>query len=410
MQLRDLGNTIIVVEHDDETIESADWVIDIGPGAGEHGGRVVAMGTPEEIRANPDSVTGQFLSGERRIAVPAERRQPNGKALSIRGAREHNLKNIDVEIPLGVFCCVTGVSGSGKSTLLQETLFPVVRYQLQGARSLYGAHDEIGGIEHIDKVIDINQSPIGRTPRSNPATYTGVFDMIRHLFSHTPEARARGYLPGRFSFNVKGGRCEACKGDGIIKIEMHFLPDVYVPCEVCKGKRYNRETLEVRYKGKTIADVLDMTVDEALAFFESIPAIERKLSTLHDVGLDYIRMGQPATTLSGGEAQRIKLATELSRRSTGRTLYILDEPTTGLHFADIEKLLEVLGRLVDAGSTVVVIEHNLDVIKVADWVIDMGPEGGEGGGRVVAQGPPEVIAACPESHTGRFLKKVLERG
>ncbi|HHX42152.1 MAG TPA: excinuclease ABC subunit UvrA [Armatimonadetes bacterium] len=410
MQLRDLGNTIIVVEHDDETIESADWVIDIGPGAGEHGGRVVAMGTPEEIRANPDSVTGQFLSGERRIAVPAERRQPNGKALSIRGAREHNLKNIDVEIPLGVFCCVTGVSGSGKSTLLQETLFPVVRYQLQGARSLYGAHDEIGGIEHIDKVIDINQSPIGRTPRSNPATYTGVFDMIRHLFSHTPEARARGYLPGRFSFNVKGGRCEACKGDGIIKIEMHFLPDVYVPCEVCKGKRYNRETLEVRYKGKTIADVLDMTVDEALAFFESIPAIERKLSTLHDVGLDYIRMGQPATTLSGGEAQRIKLATELSRRSTGRTLYILDEPTTGLHFADIEKLLEVLGRLVDAGNSVVVIEHNLDVIKVADWVIDMGPEGGEGGGRVVAQGPPEVIAACPESHTGRFLKKVLERG
>ncbi|HOQ30657.1 MAG TPA: excinuclease ABC subunit UvrA, partial [Armatimonadota bacterium] len=391
VQLRDLGNTIIVVEHDEETIESADWVIDIGPGAGEHGGRVVAVGTPEEIRANPDSVTGQFLSGKRRIAVPAQRRQPNGKSLFIRGAREHNLKNIDVEIPLGVFCCVTGVSGSGKSTLLQETLFPVVRYHLQGARSLVGAHDEVGGIEHIDKVIDIDQSPIGRTPRSNPATYTGVFDMIRDLFSHTPEARARGYMPGRFSFNVKGGRCEACKGDGIIKIEMHFLPDIYVPCEVCKGKRYNRETLEVRYKGKTIADVLNMTVDEALAFFESIPPIQRKLSTLHDVGLDYIKLGQPATTLSGGEAQRVKLATELSRRSTGRTLYILDEPTTGLHFADIEKLLEVLGRLVDSGNSVVVIEHNLDVIKVADWVIDMGPEGGEGGGRVVAQGPPEVI-------------------
>ncbi|HOM82073.1 MAG TPA: excinuclease ABC subunit UvrA [Armatimonadota bacterium] len=410
VQLRDLGNTIIVVEHDEETIESADWVIDIGPGAGEHGGRVVAVGTPEEIRANPDSVTGQFLSGKRRIAVPAQRRQPNGKSLFIRGAREHNLKNIDVEIPLGVFCCVTGVSGSGKSTLLQETLFPVVRYHLQGARSLVGAHDEVGGIEHIDKVIDIDQSPIGRTPRSNPATYTGVFDMIRDLFSHTPEARARGYMPGRFSFNVKGGRCEACKGDGIIKIEMHFLPDIYVPCEVCKGKRYNRETLEVRYKGKTIADVLNMTVDEALAFFESIPPIQRKLSTLHDVGLDYIKLGQPATTLSGGEAQRVKLATELSRRSTGRTLYILDEPTTGLHFADIEKLLEVLGRLVDSGNSVVVIEHNLDVIKVADWVIDMGPEGGEGGGRVVAQGPPEVIAACPESHTGRFLKNILERG
>jgi excinuclease ABC subunit A len=407
IRLRDLGNTVIVVEHDEETIAAADWVIDIGPGAGEHGGRVVATGTPGQIRENPDSLTGQFLSGARRIAIPEKRRQPNGKLLSIRGARAHNLKSVDVDIPLGVFCCVTGVSGSGKSTLLQETLYPVLMYRLHGTRAIAGAHDAITGTEHIDKVIDIDQSPIGRTPRSNPATYTGVFDMIRTLFAKAPEARARGYQPGRFSFNVKGGRCEACKGDGIIKIEMHFLPDVYVPCEVCKGKRYNRETLEVRYKGKTIADVLNMTVAEALAFFESIPPIQRKLSTLYDVGLEYVRLGQPATTLSGGEAQRVKLAAELSKRSTGRTLYILDEPTTGLHFADIERLLAVLGRLVDTGNSVLVIEHNLDVIKVADWVIDMGPEGGEEGGRVVAQGPPEAIAACPESHTGRFLKKIL---
>ncbi|NLC59530.1 MAG: excinuclease ABC subunit UvrA [Armatimonadetes bacterium] len=407
IRLRDLGNTVIVVEHDEETIAAADWVIDIGPGAGEHGGRVVATGTPGQIRENPDSLTGQFLSGARRIAIPEKRRQPNGKLLSIRGARAHNLKSVDVDIPLGVFCCVTGVSGSGKSTLLQETLYPVLMYRLHGTRAIAGAHDAITGTEHIDKVIDIDQSPIGRTPRSNPATYTGVFDMIRTLFAKAPEARARGYQPGRFSFNVKGGRCEACKGDGIIKIEMHFLPDVYVPCEVCKGKRYNRETLEVRYKGKTIADVLNMTVAEALAFFESIPPIQRKLSTLYDVGLEYVRLGQPATTLSGGEAQRVKLAAELSKRSTGRTLYILDEPTTGLHFADIERLLAVLGRLVDTGNSGLVIEHNLDVIKVADWVIDMGPEGGEEGGRVVAQGPPEAIAACPESHTGRFLKKIL---
>ena len=410
IRLRDIGNTILVVEHDEETIETADWVIDIGPGAGEHGGYVVATGTPEQIKADPNSLTGQFLSGARRIALPEARRQPNGKHLSVRGAREHNLRGVDVEIPLGVFCCVTGVSGSGKSTLLQETLYPVLMYRLHGTRTISGAHDEITGTEHIDKVIDIDQSPIGRTPRSNPATYTGTFDQIRDLFAHTAEARARGYLPGRFSFNVKGGRCEACKGDGIIKIEMHFLPDVYVPCEVCKGKRYSRETLEVKYKGKSISDVLDMTVGEALRFFENIPTIQRKLSTIHDVGLDYIKMGQPATTLSGGEAQRVKLATELSKRSTGRTLYILDEPTTGLHFADIEKLLQVLGRLVDTGNSVLVIEHNLDVIKVADWIIDMGPEGGEKGGTVVVSGPPEVVAACPESYTGRYLKKVLERG
>jgi excinuclease ABC subunit A len=407
IHLRDLGNTILVVEHDEETIGTADWVIDIGPGAGEQGGRVVAEGTPEEVARNPNSITGQFLSGARRIEVPQKRREPNGKWLELKGARAHNLKNVDVRIPLGMFVAITGVSGSGKSTLLQETLYPRLRHKLNGTRTAWGDHDELLGAEHLDKVIDIDQSPIGRTPRSNPATYTGVFDMIRDLFAQTPEARMRGYKPGRFSFNVKGGRCEACRGDGIIKIEMHFLPDVYVPCEVCKGKRYSRETLEVHFKGKTIAEVLDMTVAEAHQFFEAIPPISRKLSTIHDVGLDYIKLGQPATTLSGGEAQRVKLAAELSRRSTGRTLYILDEPTTGLHFADIEKLLEVLGRLVETGNTVVVIEHNMDVIKTADWIIDLGPEGGVKGGAVVACGTPEQIARVSESHTGRFLRDVL---
>jgi len=428
IRLRDLGNSIIVVEHDEETIQAADHIIDIGPGAGEHGGRVVAQGTLEDIMAAPDSITGDYLARRRQIPVPSVRR-PVGEAkgtkagrngrraaasadagprwIEIKGARQHNLKNIDVRIPLGVFVCVTGVSGSGKSTLIQETLFPRLMHHLHGTVSLWADHEEITGIEHIDKVIDIDQSPIGRTPRSNPATYTGTFDLIRALFAQTQDARVRGYQPGRFSFNVKGGRCESCKGDGIIKIEMHFLPDVYVPCEVCKGKRYNRETLEVKYKGKNIAEVLDMTVSEAVEFFKPIPRVARKLDTLHGVGLDYIRLGQPATTLSGGEAQRIKLAAELSRRSTGRTLYILDEPTTGLHFADVEKLLDVLNRLVDTGNTVVVIEHNLDVIKTADYVIDLGPEGGDAGGRVVAAGTPEEVARVPESHTGRFLQKVL---
>jgi excinuclease ABC subunit A len=411
IRLRNQGNTIIVVEHDEETIATADWVIDIGPGAGEHGGYVVAAGTPADVAHNPASVTGQFLSGARQIRVPEQRRKPNGKAIEVRGARANNLKNIDVAIPLGLFVAITGVSGSGKSTLLQETLYPRLLHKVQGSRTVWGEHDDLFGAEHVDKVIDIDQSPIGRTPRSNPATYTGVFDMIRDLFAQTSEAKMRGYKPGRFSFNVKGGRCEACRGDGIIKIEMHFLPDVYVPCEVCKGKRYSRETLEVRYKSKTIADVLDMTVAEALEFFAAIPPIQRKLSTIHDVGLDYIRLGQPATTLSGGEAQRVKLASELAKRSTGRTLYILDEPTTGLHFADIEKLLEVLGRLVDTGNTVVVIEHNMDVIKTADWLIDLGPEGGDRGGEIVAVGTPEDIARVPASHTGRFLRKALsERG
>jgi len=408
-RLRDLGNTIIVVEHDEDTIRAADFVVDIGPGAGEHGGRVVAAGPVAEIERNPQSITGQYLSGKECIPVPEKRRQPDGRFLRIVGARQHNLKDIDVEIPLGMLVCVTGVSGSGKSTLIQETLYPRLMREVYGTYRGWGEHDELIGAGHIDRVIDIDQSPIGRTPRSNPATYTGVFDLIRALFAQTPDARMRGYQPGRFSFNVKGGRCEACRGDGIIKIEMHFLPDVYIPCEVCKGKRYNRETLEVRYKGKNIADVLDMTVSQALEFFRNIPPIARKLGTIHDVGLDYIRLGQPATTLSGGEAQRVKLATELSKRGTGRTLYILDEPTTGLHFHDIRKLLEVLRRLTDQGNSVIVIEHNLDVVKTADWVIDLGPEGGEGGGRVVAAGPPETVADCPESHTGRFLKPLLER-
>jgi len=406
-RLRDLGNTVLVVEHDEETIRAADHIIDIGPGAGAEGGYVVASGTIDEIIACEKSITGQYLAGKRRILVPPRRRSPNGKSLLIKGAREHNLKNIDVEIPLGVFVCVTGVSGSGKSTLINEILHRKLAHELNRAAVKPGAHDAILGIEHLDRVIDVDQSPIGRTPRSNPATYTGTFDLIRETFALTPEAKVRGYSPGRFSFNVKGGRCEACKGDGIIKIEMHFLPDVYVPCEVCRGKRYNRETLEIKYRGKSIADVLDMRVDEALEFFKNLPRIRRKLETLNDVGLGYIKLGQPATTLSGGEAQRVKLATELSRRSNGRTLYILDEPTTGLHFADIEKLLDVLGRLVDAGDTVIVIEHNLDVIKTADYIIDLGPEGGERGGTVVACGTPEEVARCEWSYTGQFLRKVL---
>jgi excinuclease ABC subunit A len=409
LRLRDIGNTILVVEHDEETIAAADWVIDIGPGAGEWGGKVVAAGTPHEVAENPESVTGMFLAGLARIEIPKERRLPNGKFLELKGARAHNLKNVDVRIPLGSFVAITGVSGSGKSTLLQETLYPRLQQKIYGTRAIWGEHDDLLGAELIDKVIDIDQSPIGRTPRSNPATYTGVFDMIRELFTATPEAKLRGYKAGRFSFNVKGGRCESCKGDGIIKIEMHFLPDVYVPCEVCKGKRYNRETLEVRYKGKSISDVLEMTVSEACELFENIPPITRKLSTIRDVGLEYIRLGQPATTLSGGEAQRVKLAAELSKRSTGRTLYILDEPTTGLHFRDIQKLLEVLERLVETGNTVVVIEHNLDVIKTADWIIDLGPEGGDRGGTIVATGTPEQVAEVEASHTGSFLKKVLSQ-
>jgi excinuclease ABC subunit A len=408
-RLRDLGNTVLVVEHDEETIRAADYVIDLGPGAGEHGGEVVVAGTVEEVMQCPDSLTGQYLSGKRRIETPAMRRPPHPERwLTIRGARANNLKNITVRIPLGLFVCVTGVSGSGKSTLIQETLFPRLMYHVYGARRVWGEHDAIEGLEHVDKVIDIDQSPIGRTPRSNPATYTGVFDPIRELFASTPEARARGYAPGRFSFNVKGGRCEACRGDGMIKIEMQFLPDVYVPCEVCRGQRYNRETLEVKFKDKTIADVLNMTVEEALAFFAPFPAIARKLQTLYDVGLDYIRLGQPAPTLSGGEAQRVKLATELSKRATGNTIYILDEPTTGLHFEDVRKLLGVLHRLVDAGNTVIVIEHNLDVIKTADWIIDLGPEGGDAGGWVVAEGTPEAVAQCAHSYTGQFLKPILE--
>jgi len=407
MHLRGLGNTIIVVEHDEETMVAADWIVDIGPGAGEHGGNVIAQGTPDEIMANPASVTGRFLSGRDKIDIPAERRAPTDKSLEIIGACGHNLQNVSVSIPLGCFVCVTGVSGSGKSTLIQETLFPRLQSAINKTHHVWQPHDAIKGIEHLDKIVDIDQSPIGRTPRSNPATYTGVFDMIRDLFAKTADARMRGYKPGRFSFNVKGGRCEACKGDGIIKIEMQFLPDVYVPCEICHGKRYNRETLEVKFKGKSIADVLEMTVGQAVQFFEAVPAITRKLRTIHDVGLDYIRMGQPATQLSGGEAQRVKLATELAKRATGKTLYILDEPTTGLHFADIQKLLHVLQRLTDTGNTVLVIEHNLDVIKTADWVLDMGPEGGDGGGTLVAEGTPEDIAKVPASHTGRYLAKVL---
>ena len=405
-RLRDLGNTVIVVEHDEGTIRAADHVVDLGPGAGEHGGEVVAEGTPARIARTAASLTGQYLNGKRTIPVPEHRRSPSDE-LVVRGARQHNLKNIDVEVPLGVFCCVTGVSGSGKSTLVNEILYRAVANRLHRARLRPGAHDRIDGLQSVDKIINIDQSPIGRTPRSNPATYTGVFDHIRELFSKTKEARVRGYKPGRFSFNVKGGRCEVCRGDGQIKIEMHFLPDVYVPCEQCHGRRYNRETLEVRFKGKSIADVLEMSVEEAVEFFAHIPKINRRLRTLHDVGLDYIRLGQPATTLSGGEAQRIKLATELSKVATGDTLYILDEPTTGLHFADVQRLLEVLDRLVESGNTVVVIEHNLDVIKSADRIIDLGPEGGDAGGEVMAIGTPEEVAANHASYTGRFLKELV---
>ena len=406
--LKDLGNTLIVVEHDEDTMLAADYIVDIGPGAGSHGGEVVACGTAEEIMKNKNSITGAYLSGRIRIPVPAERRKPTG-FLTIKGARENNLKNIDVQIPLGVMTCITGVSGSGKSSLTNEILYKRLARDLNRARCIPGLHDAIEGIEQLDKVIDIDQSPIGRTPRSNPATYTGVFDMIRDLFAATPDAKAKGYKKGRFSFNVKGGRCEACSGDGIIKIEMHFLPDVYVPCEVCEGKRYNRETLEVKYKGKSIYDVLDMTVEEALEFFKNVPSIHRKIQTLYDVGLSYVKLGQPSTELSGGEAQRIKLATELSKRSTGKTIYILDEPTTGLHFADVHKLIEILRRLSEGGNTVVVIEHNLDVIKTADYIIDMGPEGGDGGGTVIAHGTPEEVANVPESYTGRYIKKYLEK-
>jgi len=408
-ELRDLGNTIMVVEHDEETIRSADWVIDIGPGAGADGGYIVVSGTPEEIARHPTSVTGLYLSGRRSIPIPPRRRPRGDGSLIIRGASEHNLKHIDVRIPLGLFVCITGVSGSGKSTLVDDILYRAAAHALHGARLRAGAHDRIDGLDRIDKVINIDQSPIGRTPRSNPATYTKTFDLVRDLFAQTPDARMRGYKPGRFSFNLRGGRCEACEGDGIVRIEMHFLPDVYVPCEVCKGKRYNRETLEVFYRGQNIADVLGMSVDEALAFFENVPRIRRKLQTLHDVGLGYIKLGQPATTLSGGEAQRVKLSAELSRKDTGQTLYILDEPTVGLHFADVERLLQVLHRLVDAGNTVVVIEHNLDVIKTADWIIDLGPEGGELGGEVIAEGTPEDVAALPHSYTGQFLRRFFGR-
>ncbi|RKD30094.1 excinuclease ABC subunit UvrA [Thermohalobacter berrensis] len=408
--LTDLGNTLIVVEHDEDTMYSADYIVDIGPRAGLHGGEIVAHGTVDEIKKCKESITGQYLSGKKKIEVPKGRREPNGKWIEVVGARENNLKKINVKFPLGVFTCVTGVSGSGKSTLVNEILYKKLAQVLHRGKDKPGKHETIKGIKNIDKVIDIDQSPIGRTPRSNPATYTGVFDHIREVFAKTPEARMRGYKKGRFSFNVKGGRCEACKGDGIIKIEMHFLPDVYVPCEVCKGKRYNRETLEVKYKGKSISDILDMTVEEALEFFENIPKIKRKLKTMYDVGLGYIKLGQPSTQLSGGEAQRIKLATELSKRSTGKTLYILDEPTTGLHFADVHKLIKVLNRLVESGNTVIVIEHNLDVIKTADYIIDLGPEGGDKGGMIVAQGTPEEICKIPESYTGQFLKKMLKKG
>lgn len=405
--LRDLGNTLIVVEHDEETIRSADYIVDIGPGAGEHGGKIIASGSLEDIMAEPESVTGKFLTGERAVRIPKKRRMPGKSRLLVRGARVNNLKNIDVSVPLGVFTCVTGVSGSGKSSLVNEIIKKSLLRDLNRARIRPGDHDGIDGVDALDKIIDIDQSPIGRTPRSNPATYTGVFDLIREVFAQTPDAKLRGYNAGRFSFNVKGGRCEACSGDGIIKIEMHFLSDVYVPCEVCKGKRYNRETLEVRYKGKTIADVLDMTAEEAYNFFKPIPKIAKKLETLCDVGLGYIKLGQPSTTLSGGEAQRVKLATELARKNTGRTLYVLDEPTTGLHVADVEKLLQILQRLCDGGSSVLVIEHNLDVIKTADYIIDLGPEGGDAGGTVIACGTPEEVAKCSESYTGQFLKEIL---
>ena len=406
--LRDLGNTLLVVEHDEDTMLAADYIVDIGPGAGSHGGEVVACGTAEELMNIPESITGQYLSGALSIPVPEKRRKPAGW-IKVKGAAENNLRNIDVKFPLGVMTCVTGVSGSGKSSLVNEILYKTLARDLNRARTIPGKNKGIEGIDQLDKVIDIDQSPIGRTPRSNPATYTGVFDMIRDLFASTQDAKAKGYKKGRFSFNVKGGRCEACGGDGIIKIEMHFLPDVYVPCEVCGGKRYNRETLEVKYKGKSIFDVLDMTVEEAVGFFENVPSIRRKIETLYDVGLSYIKLGQPSTTLSGGEAQRIKLATELSRRSTGKTIYILDEPTTGLHFADVHKLVEILHRLADGGNTVIVIEHNLDVIKTADYIIDMGPEGGDGGGTVIAEGTPEKVAACEGSYTGYYIGKMLEK-
>ena len=407
MRLRDLGNSLIVVEHDEDTMRAADCVVDIGPGAGEHGGELVEIGTAEALMKNPRSVTGAYLSGRCKIPVPSERKAPTGW-LKIRGAAENNLKQVNVDIPLGIMTCVTGVSGSGKSSLINEVLYKTLARDLNRARVIPGKHKEIQGLDQLDKVISIDQSPIGRTPRSNPATYTGVFDQIRDLFASTADAKARGYKKGRFSFNVKGGRCEACSGDGIIKIEMHFLADVYVPCEVCKGRRYNRETLEVKYKDKSIYDVLNMTVEEALTFFENIPSIRRKIQTLYDVGLSYIRLGQPSTELSGGEAQRIKLATELSKRSTGRTIYILDEPTTGLHFADVHKLVEILQRLTENGNTVVVIEHNLDVIKTADYIVDMGPEGGDCGGTVVATGTPEEIAGCPDSYTGQYVAKYLK--
>ena len=408
-RLRNLGNTVLVVEHDEETMLAADYLLELGPGAGEHGGEVVAHGTVDQFLKS-NCVTAQYLNGSRAIEIPTERREQNGKGhIKLRGARGNNLRNVDVDIPMGMFVCVTGVSGSGKSTLIQDTVFPRMMFELHGTRTVWEPHDALEGLDNFDKVIDIDQSPIGRTPRSNPATYTGTFDMIRELFAMTQDAKIRGYKNGRFSFNVKGGRCEACKGDGIIKIEMHFLPDVYVPCEVCKGKRYNRETLEVKYKGKNISEVLEMTIDEACDFFKPIPKIYRKLETLQQVGLGYVRMGQPATTLSGGEAQRIKLAAELSKRSTGRTVYILDEPTTGLHFEDVKRLLAVLHKLVEQGNSMIVIEHNLDVIKTADWLIDMGPEGGSGGGTVVGVGTPEDLAQNPRSHTGKFLKEIFDR-
>ena len=408
-RLRDIGNTLVVVEHDEDTMYAADYIVDIGPGAGVHGGEVVCTGTVEDIKACPNSLTGLYLSGQRHIDLPEKRREGNGHSIVIRGARENNLKGIDAEIKLGTLTCVTGVSGSGKSSLINEILYKSLAYELNGARQHPGKHDRIEGIEHLDKIINIDQSPIGRTPRSNPATYTGVFGDIRELFARTQDAKMRGYGPGRFSFNVRGGRCESCSGDGLLKIEMHFLPDIYVPCDVCHGMRYNRETLEVRYKDKNIYEVLDMTVDEALPFFENVPKIYRKIKTLAEVGLGYIKLGQPSTTLSGGEAQRVKLATELSRRATGRTIYVLDEPTTGLHVADVHKLIDVLNALVDAGNTVVVIEHNMEVIKIADRIIDLGPEGGNRGGTIVACGTPEEVAACEASYTGQFLKPFLKR-
>ena len=408
VNLRDLGNTLIVVEHDEETMYAADYIVDIGPFAGSRGGEVVSTGTVEDIKKSLQSETGAYLSGRKKIEIPDKRRKPNGKYLEIKGAKENNLKNIDVKIPLGVFCCVTGVSGSGKSSLINEILYKRLARDLNRAKIKPGHHNDILGIDHLDKVINIDQSPIGRTPRSNPATYTGVFDIIREVFAQTQESKMRGYNKGRFSFNVKGGRCEACRGDGIIRIEMHFLPDIYIPCEVCQGKRYNRETLDVSYKGKSISDILEMTVEEALEFFENHGRIKRKLQTLTEVGLSYIKLGQPSTTLSGGEAQRIKLATELSRKSTGKTMYILDEPTTGLHFADVHKLIDILQRLTEGGNTVLVIEHNLDVIKSADYIIDLGPEGGDRGGEIVAFGTPEEIAKVKASYTGQFLKRMLE--